>query len=45
MDNFRRFCGLLLNNPELYDARLAQLESTTDQLEKSQVPVSEDPCR
>ncbi|KIJ37364.1 hypothetical protein M422DRAFT_33712 [Sphaerobolus stellatus SS14] len=45
MQNFRRICSLILSDPDLYEARRSQVESTTEQLEKSQVPVSDDPCR
>jgi len=45
MDSFKRICGLILNDPDLYDARISHLEKTTEQLEQSHVPVSDDPCR
>ncbi|GJJ07315.1 hypothetical protein Clacol_001516 [Clathrus columnatus] len=45
MYSFKRICGLLINNPDLYDARISHVEETTGRLEKSLVPVTcANPC-
>ncbi|KAF8502485.1 Sucrase/ferredoxin-like-domain-containing protein [Gautieria morchelliformis] len=45
MNSFKRIRGLLFKEPDLYEARLSHLESTTKQLQESNVPVSDNPCR
>lgn len=45
MDSFKRICGLILKDPDLYDARISHVEKIAEQLERSHVPVSDDPCR